>query len=71
MLRLACATPRICARIFSEMASPAASSAARLMRRPLESFSIDFDRLISVLVSCLWALNASTLVLIRSDIRSS
>jgi hypothetical protein len=30
-----------------------------------------FDMLISVPTSCRWALNASTLVLMRSDIRSS
>ena len=33
-LRLACAVPRIWARMPSEIARPAASSAARLMRRP-------------------------------------
>ena len=31
--------PRICERIFSLIARPAASSAARLMRKPLESCS--------------------------------
>ena len=71
VLRWAIAMPRIWARIFSEMARPAASSAARLMRRPEESFSMAFDMLISVPTSCRWALNASTLVLMRSDIRSS
>ena len=57
-LRLAWATPRIWARIFSEMARPAASSAARLMRRPDESFSIDFDMLIAVADNCRWAFRA-------------
>ena len=42
-LRLAWAVPRIWARMPSEIARPAASSAARLMRRPDESFSIDFE----------------------------
>ena len=40
-------SPRICQRIFSEMLRPAASSAERLMRKPEESFSVDF-RLLSV-----------------------
>ena len=35
-------------RMPSEIARPAASSAARLMRRPLESFSIDFDMAVEV-----------------------
>src|SRR5258705_13870666 len=50
------------------MVSPAASSAARLMRRRDDSFSIDFDIVIAVAESCRWALSASVLVLIRSDI---
>jgi len=33
--------PRIWARIFSEIDRPAASSEARLMREPLDSFSMD------------------------------
>jgi hypothetical protein len=32
----------------SEMARPAASSAARLIRRPDDSFSIDFDSAVDV-----------------------
>ena len=35
--------PRICARIFSETASPEASSPARLILIPEESFSMLFD----------------------------
>src|SRR3954451_25172326 len=63
--------PLIWARILSEMASPAASSAARLMRSPDDSFSM-----LLLIVSCVpssWrcALNASILVLMRSDIPSS
>jgi hypothetical protein len=34
VLRSAIANPRICARIFSDMANPAASSAALLIRYP-------------------------------------
>src|SRR3954464_7100612 len=66
-LRLAWLRPRIWARIFSEMARPAASSAARLMRRPLESFSMLLESVVWVPSSWRWALNASTLVLMRSD----
>ena len=41
VLRTATLRPPICERRPSEMARPAASSAARLMRKPLESFSRD------------------------------
>jgi len=47
--------------IFSLMARPAASSAARLMRRPLESFSMLLESMLWVPVSWRWALKASTL----------
>src|SRR5574344_1083938 len=40
--------PRICERIFSDTASPEASSPARLIFSPDESFSISFLRLKSV-----------------------
>src|ERR1700754_3297241 len=49
------------------MARPAASSAARLMRRPDESFSIDFDCAYCVDCRLRWALNASMLLLTRRD----
>ncbi len=52
----------------SEIARPAASSAARLMRRPDDSFSIDFDSAMEVLKRLRWALNASTFVFTRRDI---
>src|SRR4051794_28772822 len=52
----------------SEMARPAASSAARLMRRPDDSFSIDFDRPVAVAERLRCALNASTFVFTRRDI---
>ena len=42
-LRTATLRPPTCERRPSEMARPAASSAARLMRKPLDSFSSDFD----------------------------
>ena len=67
-LRLAWAVPRIWARMPSEIARPAASSAARLMRRPDESFSMDFDSAMEVLKRLRWALNASTFVFTRRDI---
>ena len=41
--------PRIWLLIFSEIARPAASSAARLMRYPEESFSVDFARLLETM----------------------
>src|SRR3954453_22473642 len=67
-LRLAWAVPRIWARMPSEIARPAASSAARLMRRPDDSFSIDFDRPVAVAERLRCALNASTFVFTRRDI---
>ncbi len=67
-LRLAWAVPRIWARMPSEIARPAASSAARLMRSPEESFSIDLDSAIEVFWRLRWALNASTFVFTRRDI---
>jgi hypothetical protein len=53
----------------SEMARPAASSAARLIRRPEESFSIDFDSAVDVACRLRCALNASTFVFTRRAIR--
>src|SRR5919201_975656 len=67
MLRWACARPRIWARIFSEMPSPAASSAALLMRRPEDRRSIDCETLSEVWESRRCASIASTLLLIRRD----
>jgi hypothetical protein len=60
-LRCDCARPPICARIFSLMARPAASSAARLMRYPEDSFSIALAALPAVAVRLRCELNASTL----------
>ena len=42
-LRTATLRPPTCERRPSEIARPAASSAARLMRKPLDSFSSDLD----------------------------
>src|SRR2546426_4509219 len=71
MLREACWRPRIWPRISSLMARPAASSAARLIRRPVLRRSIDFDTWAEVLTSPSCAISASTLLLIRRDILSS
>src|SRR5215212_10614813 len=70
-LRWAWPRPRIWARIFSEMARPAASSAARLMRKPELRRSIDSVTLPLTAVRLRWALNASTLFWIRRDMRFS
>jgi hypothetical protein len=48
VLRTATLMPPICERRPSEIERPAASSAARLMRKPLDSFSRDFDIWLSV-----------------------
>src|SRR4051794_1169603 len=48
VLRTATFMPPICERRPSEIERPAASSAARLMRKPLDSFSRDFDIWLSV-----------------------
>src|SRR3954449_10609950 len=64
-LRCAWSRPLIWLRIFSEMPRPAASSAARLMRWPLESFSIDFEAADADAVSWRWVLNASMLFWMR------
>src|SRR3954447_11015684 len=69
-LRWAWARPRIWARIFSEMARPAASSAARLMRWAELRRSIDSDTLALTFERLRWALNASTLFWMRRDMRS-
>src|SRR3954453_5188646 len=50
------------------MARPAASSAARLIRRPDESFSMLFDCAYCVACRLRCALNASMLLLTRRDI---
>ncbi|MNT51028.1 hypothetical protein D3C72_1879760 [compost metagenome] len=49
------------------MLRPAASSEARLTRRPLDSFSSDLPNARSVLVMLRWVFIAEMLVLIRKD----
>src|SRR3712207_6331801 len=62
-LRTATRRPPTWERRPSEMARPAASSAARLMRKPLESFSSDLPIWLSVTDRLRYALNAAMLVL--------
>src|SRR5450830_243084 len=62
-LRTPTLMPPICERMLSEIARPAASSAARLMRKPDESFSSDLLRLPCVVVRLRAALRAAMLVL--------
>lgn len=62
----ACVRPRICRRIFSEMARPAASSAALLIRQPDESFSVVFLFLETLIPNCRPAFHASIFVLTES-----
>src|SRR5690554_6616140 len=62
--RIACFIPRIWARIFSEMASPAASSPARLILKPEESRSRLLLRLLSTTVNCRWVFIAEMLLTI-------
>src|SRR4051794_14621103 len=65
VLRTATLSPPICERRPSEMASPAASSAARLMRKPEESFSSDLLIWPSVTDRLRYALSAAMLLLTR------
>src|SRR5215213_9713355 len=65
VLRTATFRPPICERRPSEMASPAASSAARLMRKPEDSFSRDLLIWPSVTDRLRYALSAAMLLLTR------
>src|SRR5512132_2391839 len=65
VLRTATVSPPICERRPSEIASPAASSAARLMRKPEESFSSDLLIWPSVTDRLRYALSAAMLLLTR------
>src|SRR3954470_10972802 len=65
VLRTATLRPPICERRPSEMARPAASSAARLMRKPEESFSRDLLIWPSVTDRLRYALSAAMLLLTR------
>src|SRR5690554_3562545 len=62
--RIAWFIPRIWARIFSEIASPAASSPARLILRPEESRSKLLLRLPSAIPNCRWVFIAEMLLTI-------
>ena len=48
-------SPRIWLRIFSDTASPEASSPARVMRRPEDSFSMFLSRTQLLSFCCRWA----------------
>ncbi|OPZ31953.1 MAG: hypothetical protein BWY99_02859 [Synergistetes bacterium ADurb.BinA166] len=61
LFRTAWSSPRTWARIFSDMASPAASSAAELMRSPVESLLMDFSSCMLVTASELYANSAGML----------
>ena len=65
VLRTATLRPPICERRPSEMARPAASSAARLIRKPEESFSSDLLIWPSVTDRLRYALSAAMLLLTR------
>src|SRR3954468_20633009 len=67
-LRSAWPSPRTWPRSRSLIDRPAASSAARLIREPDDSFSIDFESFELVAIRFRWALNASMLLLMRSAI---
>src|SRR4051812_19712954 len=67
VLRWAWPRPLTWPRSRSLIARPAASSAARLIREPDESFSIDFCSLLFVPTRLRWALNASMLLFTRRD----
>ena len=64
-LRFACVKPPICDFIFSEIAKPAASSPALLIREPDESFANEFDFAVFAAVKRLYVFIAATFVLIR------
>src|SRR3546814_17592990 len=63
-LRMATAMPRMLEVIRCEMARPAASSFAELMRLPVDRRSIAFASEDSAILAPLWALKAEILVLI-------
>ena len=67
-LRIAWLRPLVWPRSFSLIERPAASSPARLMRRPLDSRSMLFDSELPTEFRLRWALIALTLVLMRTRI---
>ncbi len=66
-LRTAWFRPRTCPRSFSEIVRPAASSAARLIRSPLDSFSTLFASDMPVVFRLRCAFTALMFVLIRTS----
>src|SRR2546426_7105953 len=64
-LEMAWLVPPISARRLSDLTRPAASSAARLIRNPEDSFSRDFERRSDVVLRLRYALNAMMFWLIR------
>src|ERR671928_1188097 len=65
---MACRVPPISARRLSLLTRPAASSDARLMRNPEDSFSRDFDSPVPDDSRLRYALNAATFWLMRKAI---
>jgi hypothetical protein len=70
-LRIAWFRPLDWARIFSLIVRPAASSPARLMRRPLDRRSMLFERVVLTVFRLRCASRALTFVLIRTRIPST
>src|SRR3954447_8159646 len=76
-LRTATFRPPTCERRPSEMAKPAASSAARLMRKPLESFSRDLPIWLSetyrvryeFIAAMFWLMRRPMMILLRDRVR--
>src|SRR3954453_11641993 len=76
-LRTATFRPPTCERRPSEMARPAASSAARLMRKPLDSFSSDLfiwpsetDRFrYEFIAAMFWLMRRPMMILLRDGVR--
>src|ERR1700716_3186228 len=67
-LAMAWLVPPISARRASDLTSPAASSAARLIRKPEDSFSRDFERAEDVVFRLRYALYAAMFWLIRMTV---
>src|SRR5262249_23528963 len=70
VLSRAARRPVICARCCSEITNPAGPSAPRLIFRPLDSRSNDFDRELEVMLRFFWAVSDATLFTIDRAIIS-
>jgi hypothetical protein len=70
-LRLAWSSPLIWAVIFSEIASPPASSAAEFIRRPVASFPIALESCESILDFALYEIKDMMLLLILNRFHTS